>query len=75
MGGKQKYTSEFRGSAVAMVVRQGVAVEKAAADLGMPANTLRMWVVQARKQIGVFTPQGEKDLAARVRELEASIGG
>lgn len=68
---KQKYTAEFREAAVGLVLRQGVGVEKAAADLGMPPNTLRVWIVQARKGSGVFTPVAEKDLHARLRELEA----
>lgn len=71
MGRKQKYTSEFRESAVAMVLQQGVSVEKAAADLAMSANTLRVWTSLARKGRGVFAPQEEKDLVRRVRELEA----
>ncbi len=58
--GKQKYTSEFRASAVALVLKQGVPVEKAAADLSMPANTLRVWTSLARKGKGVFAPQEEK---------------
>lgn len=69
--GKQKYTAQFRESAVALVLTQGKAVEKAAGDLGMPPNTLRVWVAQARKGEGVFRPQSQKDLAERVRELEA----
>ena len=71
MGRKQKYTGEFREAAVAMVLKQGVSVEKAAADLGMPPNTLRVWIGLARKGEGVFAPQEEKDLLAKVRALEA----
>ncbi len=69
--GKQKYTSEFRESAVKLVLEGGQSVAGAAAGLGMPHNTLVAWVNQARKGAGVFTPQSDKDLAAKVRELEA----
>lgn len=69
--GKRKYTSEFRESAVALVLKEGRAVKQAAADLGMPSNTLIAWVTQARNGQGVFTPDAERDLAGRVRELEA----
>jgi len=69
--GKQKYTAQFRESAVALVLSQGKPVEKAAADLGIPPNTLRVWVSLARKGEGVFRPQTQKDLGERVRELEA----
>jgi transposase len=68
---KRKYTSEFRASAVDLVLKQGIPVEQAAADLGMPENTLRVWASLARQGKGVFTPVAERDLAARVRELEA----
>lgn len=69
--GKQKYTGEFRESAVRLVLEGGQSVAQAAAGLGMPVNTLVAWVNQARKGAGVFTPPDQKDLAARVRELEA----
>ena len=36
----------------------------------MPENTLAVWVSQARRGRGVFTPPQERDLTARVRELE-----
>lgn len=69
--GKRKYTAEFRQGAVNLVVKEGRTVQQAAADLGMPLNTLNVWVSQARRQVGVFTPEVPRDLAARVRELEA----
>ncbi len=69
--GKQKYTAQFRESAVAMVLSQGKAVQKVAADLGIPVNTLRVWVGLARKGEGVFRHQPTTDLNERVRELEA----
>lgn len=71
MGSKRAYTPEFRESAVKLVAGEGVPLAKAAADLGMPHNTLMAWVAQSRKGKGVFTPQGDRDLAAKVRELEA----
>lgn len=69
--GKRKYTSEFRESAVALVLKEGRTVKQAAADLGMPENTLNVWVSQSRNGKGVFTPPAQVDLAAKVRELEA----
>jgi transposase len=68
---KRTYTDEFRQGAVALVLREGRSVKQAAADLGMPENTLNVWVSQARSGKGVFVPAEQKDLAARVRELEA----
>jgi transposase len=69
--GKRRYTDEFRQGAVALVLTEGRSVRQAAADLGMPENTLNVWVSQARNGKGAFVPAEQKDLAARVRELEA----
>lgn len=73
MSGKNKrtYTAEFREGAVKLVLVEKMPLAKAAADLGIPLNTLTVWVSRARRGTGVFTPQDEKDLAAKVRELEA----
>jgi len=71
MAGKQKYTQEFRESAVKLVITEGRRPEDAAANLGMPVNTLIGWVGKARNGQGPFTPAAEQDLAARVRALEA----
>lgn len=69
--GKRTYTSEFRESAVALVLRQGMKIREAAGDLGMSHHTLALWVNQARHGKGGFAPIQEKDLTQRVRELEA----
>jgi len=75
MARKQKYTQEFRESAVKLVIAEGRRTEDAAANLGMPANTLAVWVSRARKNLsgggGAFTPPTEQQMAARVLELEA----
>lgn len=68
---KRKYTAEFRQGAVALVLKEKRPIKQAADDLGMPINTLNVWVSQARNGKGVFLPDEQKDLAARVRELEA----
>ena len=68
---KRRYSDEFRQGAVALVLTEGRSVKQAAADLGMPENTLNVWVSQARHAKGVFVPAEQKDLATRVRELDA----
>lgn len=68
---KRKYTAEFREAAVRLVTVEKRTVAQAASSLGMPQHTLTAWVTQARKGAGVFTPPDERDLAARVRDLEA----
>ncbi|MBX3354863.1 MAG: transposase [Phycisphaeraceae bacterium] len=62
---------EFREGAVRLVLEQGLTVERAAKDLGMPSHTLYARVAHARKGNGVFLPKADRDLQARVRELEA----
>lgn len=75
MAGKQKYTQEFRESAVKLVIDQGRRVEDAAANLGMPVNTLMAWVSKARRNLSgggrAFTPPTEQQMQARMHELEA----
>jgi transposase len=75
MAGKQKYTQEFRESAVKLVISEGRRAEDAAANLGMPANTLMAWVSKARRNLSgggaAFTPPTEQQMAARLLELEA----
>jgi transposase len=55
---------------VALGLNEGRTVKQAAADLGMPENTLNVWVSQARHGKGAFLPAEQKDLAAQVRELQ-----
>ena len=68
---KRKYTAEFKQGAVALVLNEKRSIPDAAAALGVPANTLNVWVSQLRNAKGVFLPDEQRDLAARVRELEA----
>ena len=68
---RRRYTAQFREGAVGLVLREQRTVKQAAADLGMPEHTLNAWVSQARRSAGVFLPAPERDLASRVRELEA----
>ena len=71
MTGMRRYPSEFRESAVSMVLVEGLSVAKAAADLGVPVNTLHGWITKSKRKTGPFTPQPERDMAAHVRQLEA----
>ena len=75
MAGKQKYTQEFRESAARLVIEGSRRPEKAAANLGMPVNTLMAWVSKAKRNLsgggGAFTPPTESQMAARPAELEA----
>ena len=68
---KRTYTPELRQGAVGLVLKEGRTVKQAAADLGMPMNTLNVWVCQARRGKGVFAPPGGVDWEKRARDLEA----
>jgi len=68
---KRKYTREFKESAVRLVNAEKTPVVQAAADLGMPVNTLASWLHQARRGKGSFTPPGGVDWEKKARELEA----
>jgi transposase len=68
---KRAYTHEFREAAVRLVTVERVPVGKAAANLGIPINTLNRWVSQSRNSKGSFTPPGGVDWEKKVRELEA----
>lgn len=74
-GSKQKYTQEFRESAVKMVLSEGRRPQEAAANLGVPLNTLLAWVGKARRNLSgggaAFTPPTDEQMRARVLELEA----
>ena len=67
---KRKYTPEFRAAAVRLVTAEKVSAAKAAADLGIPVNTLSVWVSQSRNSKGSFTPPGGMDWEKKARELE-----
>jgi len=53
---KRKYSEEFRQGAVNLVLNEKRPVRLAAADLGMPENTLAVWVSQARRGQGRLYP-------------------
>lgn len=67
---KRAYTREFREAAVRLVTVEKVPAARAAADLGMPINTLSVWISQARRGKGAFAPPGGVDWEKKARGLE-----
>lgn len=67
----RRHTQEFRDGAVRLVVEEKQPVAKVARELGISPNTLHVWVVKFRGGKSAVTPKGDRDLEARVRELEA----
>ena len=53
---KRKYAGKVREAAVRLVMVDKVPAARTAADLGMCIHTRSLWVSQARRGAGVFTP-------------------
>ncbi len=58
-----------------LAIAEGRTPEDAAANLGMPINTLIAWVSKARRNLSggsdAFTPPTQQQMVARLHELEA----
>ena len=55
---KRKFTNEYKGEAVRLVLEQGLRVRQAADDLGIKETTLQGWLKKARE--GVLDPHSPK---------------
>jgi transposase len=55
---KRKFTNEYKGEAVKLVLEQGLTVSQAARDLGIKDTTLHGWISKSRA--GVLDPQSPK---------------
>lgn len=69
--GRQRFSREFRESAVRLVEEEGRSVADVARGLGVQASTLRYWVKTRRERGGAGSPAEEASLHDRVRRLEA----
>ena len=73
---KKPYPPEFRREAVELVRRSGRLLRKAAVDLGISAETLRMWVrradVEGGRREGLTSEERAelRELRRKVRTLE-----
>ena len=72
--GNKDYTKEFRQQAMNLVMQQGYSISRASRELGIPLNTLSVWLRKAGwKAPGPEQPPLSDDpdvLKVRVRELE-----
>ena len=59
----KRYGPEFKQEAVNLVVRQGLSVKQAAADLGIGNSTLENWLRRHREQEQNPNVLGETELA------------
>lgn len=60
---KRKFSNEYKGEAVKLVLEQGLSVHRAARDLGIKDTTLHGWIAKARA--GILDPNSPK-----LQELE-----
>ena len=68
---RKAYSTEFRESAIQMVLEQKRTVPEAAANLGVEPSTLRCWLKRYRQRSGTADLAEDKALRKKVRELEA----
>lgn len=63
--GTQRYTEEFRSSAVQMVIEKHMSPAKVAAELGVTAHSVREWVKQHEN--------GQRTEYVQIQELEREL--
>ena len=68
---KPHYSAEFKTEAVALVLKQGYRVAKAANNLGISESALRQWTNKAQK-LGL-TPKAAEPLEKELRELKREL--
>ena len=65
-----RYTLEFRGEAVKLVIDQGFSVSEAALRLNIPKGTLTHWLAQAARKGNNITPAGSQSVVEMAAELK-----
>ncbi len=56
---RQRYSKEFKLDAVRLVTEQGYSIAVAARNLGLNANMLGRWKIEAAKSEGAFRGNGK----------------
>lgn len=69
----KKYSKQYKQEAVAMVLTQSHTVTEAARTLGLPMQTLWVWVQKHQKAAGTTSSSEEKDLRAALAEKDKLI--
>ena len=70
---RRTFSTEFKRSAVALIVEQNYSLPQAAENLGSGKNTLYNWVLAQRTGTGHAAPAAEVDLRKRVADLERDL--
>jgi transposase len=68
---KPSYTAEFKSEAVALVLKQGYSIDKAATNLGISESALRKWIYKAQ-DLGL-DPKASEPLEKELRELKREL--
>lgn len=71
---RRKFTDEFKGRAVDLVLKQGLSVSQTARDLGINESNLSNWVKQARIDHGKGPPGAlTSEELAELRQLRKEV--
>ncbi|VAW78668.1 hypothetical protein MNBD_GAMMA12-2830 [hydrothermal vent metagenome] len=70
---KQEYNTEFRASAVSMVISSEQSTAQIAKDLGIKATTLYSWVKQAKLSNSPGTQKSNEQLFDEVKRLKKEL--
>ena len=75
MGTRRRFSREYKLEAVRLVTDQGVSLSRAARDLGVHVNTLRLWVREQAADPGqAFPGEGrQKPEAAELTRLRREV--
>ena len=72
LGHSASIQTDFRQSAVNLVLVEGLSARKAAENLGITVHTIHSWVASTRRGTGGLTSPPASDPTARLRKLEAA---
>jgi len=70
---RQTFTAAFKAEAIALVVDQGVGINQAARDLGIPATTLSNWVRKAKAERESEEETVEEAVHEELRRLRREV--
>ena len=68
---KPMYSTEFKSEAVALVLKQGYGMAKAANNLGVSESAVRKWVIKS--QASGLDPTVSEPMEKQLRELKREL--
>ena len=68
----RRYSAEFKANAVELALRGDKTITKVATELGVPSQTLYVWVWKYEREHGTVAPEGET-LEQEVKRLKKQV--